>query len=31
MKTLRMTMPKGKERMKHFDTLVEEYFLKYFK
>ena len=31
MRSLRMTMPKGKERMKHFDTLVEEYFRKHFK
>jgi len=31
MKALRSTMPKGKERMKYFDTLVEEYFQKYFK
>jgi len=31
MKKLRTTMPKGKERMKYFDTLVEEYFQKHFK
>jgi len=31
MKALRRTMPKGKERMKYFDTLVEEYFKKNFK
>ena len=31
MKDLRTTMPKGKERMKYFDTLVEEYFKKNFK
>jgi precorrin-2 dehydrogenase/sirohydrochlorin ferrochelatase len=31
MKALRSTMPKGKERMKYFDSLVEEYFQKYFK
>ncbi|RRS30589.1 MAG: siroheme synthase [Epsilonproteobacteria bacterium (ex Lamellibrachia satsuma)] len=31
MKALRSTMPKGKERMKYFDTLVEEYFNKNFK
>lgn len=31
MKALRTTMPKGKERMKYFDTLVSEYFQKYFK
>ena len=30
MKDLRSTMPKGKERMKYFDGLVEEYFSKYF-
>lgn len=30
MKALRSTMPKGKERMKYFDGLVEEYFKKYF-
>jgi len=30
MKGLRSTMPKGKERMKYFDGLVEEYFDKYF-
>jgi len=31
MKELRSTMPKGKERMKYFDTLVEVYFQKNFK
>ena len=31
MKALRTTMPKGKERMKYFDELVEEYFKKHFK
>ena len=31
MKSLRTTMPKGKERMKYFETLVEEYFQKNFK
>ncbi len=31
MRSLRVTMPKGKERMKYFDTLVEEYFQKHFK
>ena len=31
MKDLRSTMPKGKERMKYFDELVEEYFRKNFK
>jgi len=30
MKNLRTTMPKGKERMKYFDTLVEAYFKKNF-
>ncbi|PHS42316.1 MAG: siroheme synthase [Sulfurovum sp.] len=30
MKGLRSTMPKGKERMKYFDSLVEEYFSKNF-
>jgi len=30
MKGLRSTMPKGLERMKYFDELVEEYFKKYF-
>ena len=30
MKTLRNTMPKGKERMKYFDALVKDYFKKYF-
>lgn len=31
MKALRITMPKGKERMVYFDTLVTEYFKKHFK
>ncbi len=31
MKAMRTTMPKGKERMRYFETLVEEYFQKYFK
>jgi len=31
MRSLRVTMPKGKERMKYFERLVEEYFRKYFK
>jgi len=31
MKALRKTMPKGKERMAYFDTLVEEFFDKHFK
>jgi len=31
MKNLRTTMPKGKERMEYFDTLVLEYFKKNFK
>ena len=31
MKAMRTTMPKGKERMKYFDELVEEYFKKNFK
>jgi len=31
MKGLRSTIPKGKERMKYFDVLVEEYFRKNFK
>jgi len=31
MKELRTTMPKGKERMKYFDTVVTEYFHKNFK
>ncbi|MCB4743677.1 MAG: bifunctional precorrin-2 dehydrogenase/sirohydrochlorin ferrochelatase [Sulfurovum sp.] len=31
MKILRTTMPKGKERMHYFETLVEAYFKKYFK
>jgi len=31
MKALRSEMPKGKERMKYFDGLVEEYFKKNFK
>jgi len=30
MKGLRSTMPKGKERMQYFDSLVEEYFKKNF-
>ena len=30
MKGLRSTTPKGKERMKYFDELVEEYFKRYF-
>jgi precorrin-2 dehydrogenase/sirohydrochlorin ferrochelatase len=30
MKALRSTMPKGKERMQYFDSLVEEYFKKNF-
>jgi len=30
MKSLRTTMPKGKERMQYFDTLVTEYFKKNF-
>jgi len=30
MKALRTTMPKGKERMKYFETLVNEYFNKNF-
>jgi len=30
MKDLRTTMPKGKERMQYFDSLVEEYFKKNF-
>jgi len=30
MKALRTTMPKGKERMQYFDSLVEEYFKKNF-
>ena len=30
MKVLRTTMPKGKERMKYFDGLVEEYFSRHF-
>jgi len=30
MKALRTTMPKGKERMQYFDTLVSEYFKKNF-
>jgi len=31
MKSLRAKMPKGRERMNYFDTLVEEYFRKHFK
>jgi precorrin-2 dehydrogenase/sirohydrochlorin ferrochelatase len=31
MKELRSTMPKGKERMKYFDALVEKYFKEHFK
>ncbi len=31
MRSLRGKMPKGQERMQYFDTLVEEYFRKYFK
>jgi len=31
MKDLRATMPKGKERMKYFDSLVEKYFKEHFK
>lgn len=31
MKSLRTTLPKGKERMKYFDGLIEEYFSKHFK
>jgi len=31
MKSLRMNIPKGNERMRHFEALVEEYFRKYFK
>lgn len=31
MRSLRVTMPKGKERMQYFESLVEEYFQKYFK
>jgi len=30
MKSLRTTMPKGKERMEYFEKTVEEYFKKYF-
>lgn len=30
-RSLRMTMPKEKERMQYFDTLVKEYFRKHFK
>lgn len=30
MRSLRMTMPKGKERMQYFESLVDEYFRKYF-
>jgi precorrin-2 dehydrogenase/sirohydrochlorin ferrochelatase len=31
MKALRSTMPKGPERMKYFDALVEKYFTENFK
>lgn len=31
MKGLRSTIPKGKDRMRYFDTLVEEYFRTHFK
>ncbi|PHS34529.1 MAG: siroheme synthase [Sulfurovum sp.] len=31
MKGLRTTMPKGKKRMKYFESMVETYFLKHFK
>ena len=31
MRSLRVTMPKGKERMQYFESLVEEYFRKHFK
>jgi len=31
MKALRSTMPKGKERMQYFDSLVEKYFREHFK
>jgi precorrin-2 dehydrogenase/sirohydrochlorin ferrochelatase len=31
MKGLRSTMPKGKERMAYFDSLVEKYFKENFK
>ena len=31
MKSLRTTMPKGKERMAYFEMLVKEYFKKHFK
>ena len=31
MKKLRQTMPKGKQRMEYFESLVDTYFLKYFK
>jgi len=31
MKDLRTTIPKGKERMQYFDTLVEKYFREHFK
>ncbi len=31
MKAMRSEIPKGKERMKYFDELVEEYFKKHFK
>lgn len=30
MKALRQTLPKGKERMAHFETLVADFFKKYF-
>jgi len=30
MRSLRVTMPKGKERMKHFESLVEAYIKKHF-
>ena len=30
MRSLRVALPKGKERMQYFDTLVEEYFRKHF-
>jgi len=30
MKDLRKTLPKGKERMAHFESLVEDFFKKYF-
>lgn len=31
MKSLRTTMPKGKERMRYFDSMVETYFSQHFK